>query len=133
MESQMFGLNPTRAHLLETFGLDLELAHGAGCRLNDTAGREYLDFLSQYGALPFGHNPTEVWCALRKQESLMRPAMVQPLRPIEAERLAEKLAQITPHDLGVVTLANSGAEAVEAAIKLAKARTGRVGHGFDCC
>ncbi|WP_272010717.1 aminotransferase class III-fold pyridoxal phosphate-dependent enzyme [Roseovarius sp. ZX-A-9] len=121
----MNGLNPTRARLLETFGLDLELAHGNGCRLYDTAGREYLDFLSQYGALPFGHNPPQIWDALRNQESLMRPAMVQPLRAIEAERLADKLASIAPHDLNVVTLANSGAEAVEAAIKLARARSGR--------
>ena len=121
----MNGLNPTRASLLETFGLDLELAQGEGCRLIDTAGREYLDFLSQYGALPFGHNPSHIWNALHEQESLSRPAMVQPLRALEAERLANTLASITPHDLGVVTLANSGAEAVEAAIKLARARTGR--------
>ena len=55
MESMMNGLNPTRARLLETFGLDVELTRGDGCKLYDAAGREYLDFLSQYGALPFGH------------------------------------------------------------------------------
>ena len=121
----MSGLNPTRARLLETFGLDLELERGDGCQLYDTEGREYLDFLSQYGALPFGHNPSEIWSALNDQQSQMRPAMVQPLRAFEAERLANKLASITPHDLGIVTLANSGAEAVEAAIKLARARSGR--------
>ncbi len=121
----MNGLNPTRAQLLETFGLDLELSHGADCWLTDTTGREYLDFLSQYGALPFGHNPSDIWDALNKQQSLLRPAMVQPLRALEAERLADRLASIAPHDLSVVTLANSGAEAVEAAIKLARARTGR--------
>jgi acetylornithine/succinyldiaminopimelate/putrescine aminotransferase/predicted amino acid dehydrogenase len=121
----MNGLNPTRANLLETFGLDLELTKGEGCRLVDSAGNEYLDFLSQYGALPFGHNPSQIWDAIREQQSIMRPAMVQPLRALEAERLADRLASITPHDLGVVTLANSGAEAVEAAIKLARARTGR--------
>ena len=121
----MNGLNPTRAQLLETFGLDVELAHGVDCRLIDTTGREYLDFLSQYGALPFGHNPSHIWLALDKQQSLLKPAMVQPLRALEAERLADRLASIAPGDLGVVTLANSGAEAVEAAIKLARARTGR--------
>ncbi|MFZ5965220.1 aminotransferase class III-fold pyridoxal phosphate-dependent enzyme [Thalassococcus sp. BH17M4-6] len=121
----MHGLNPTRTRLLETFGLDVELSHGVGCSLYDFAGREYLDFLSQYGALPFGHNPSHIWNAIDRQQSLLRPAMVQPLRALEAEALAETLADITPHDLGVVMLANSGAEAVEAAIKLAKARTGR--------
>jgi acetylornithine/succinyldiaminopimelate/putrescine aminotransferase/predicted amino acid dehydrogenase len=125
MERMMNGLNPTRARLLETFGLDLELARGEGCRLYDTDEREYLDFLSQYGALPFGHNPPQIWNALNQQQSLMQPAMVQPLRAVEAERLADKLASIAPHDLSVVSLANSGAEAVEAAIKLARARSGR--------
>jgi len=121
----MRGLNPARARLLETFGLDVELNRGTGCKLFDTGEREYLDFLSQYGALPFGHNPPQIWEALRDQQDLMRPAMVQPLRATEAERLADKLASITPHDLSVVMLANTGAEAVEAAIKLARARTGR--------
>lgn len=123
----MNGLNPARARLLETFGLDAELTHAVGCTLIDKSGREYLDFLAQYGALPFGHNPSQIWNAMRNQQNLMRPAMVQPLRALEAEQLADTLARITPHDLGVVMLANSGAEAVEAAIKLARARTGRDG------
>ena len=50
-------LNPARAGLLETFGLDTVMVRGEGFRLFDASGREYLDFLSQYGALPFGHNP----------------------------------------------------------------------------
>lgn len=121
----MSALNPTRARLLETFGLDVELISGEGCRVADSAGREYLDFLSQYGALPFGHNPPEIWEAMTAMQASRMPAMVQPMRALEAERLAERLAAITPFDLGIVTLANSGAEAVEAAIKLARARTGR--------
>lgn len=121
----MFGLNPARARLLETFGLDAELVHGDGCKLIDANGREYLDFLSQYGALPFGHNPADIWNAMHAQHSTMRPAMVQPLRALETEKLADTLAEIAPHDLDVVMFANSGAEAVEAAIKLARARTGK--------
>lgn len=121
----MTALNPTRARLLEMFGLDVAMVKGEACRLRDSAGREYLDFLSQYGALPFGHNPPDIWAALTRSQASSIPAMVQPLRSTEAERLAERLAAITPHDLGIVTLANSGAEAVEAAIKLARARTGR--------
>ncbi len=121
----MRGLNPARARLLETFGLDAELNWGHGCRLADTEGREYLDFLSQYGALPFGHNPPQIWAAMRGEQNLSRPSMVQPLRATGAEKLAGTLADITPHDLSVVMFANSGAEAVEAAIKLARARSGR--------
>jgi len=118
-------LNPTRARLQEIFGLDMTLVHGDGCHIRDADGKEYVDFLSQYGALPFGHNPPEMWAALTESHSSKMPAMVQPLRATEAERLAQNLAEITPGDLNVVTLANSGAEAVEAAIKLARARTGR--------
>lgn len=121
----MKGLNPTRTHLIETFGLNINLKQGKGCVLTDDKGKEYLDFLSQYGALPFGQNPTEIWSALKEQQELSRPNMVQPLPALEAERLADSLTDLTPHDLSVVTLANSGAEAVEASIKLARARTGR--------
>lgn len=124
-DATMNALNPTRAHLLKTYGLDVVMTEGEACCLKDASGREYLDFLSQYGALPFGHNPPEIWAALTSAQTLNVPAMVQPLRSSEAERLAERLAEITPFDLGVVTLANSGAEAVEAAIKQARARTGR--------
>ena len=51
--------------------------------------------------------------------------MIQPLRPVAAERLADRLAEITPGDLAITTFTNSGAETVEAAIKLARVRTGR--------
>jgi acetylornithine/succinyldiaminopimelate/putrescine aminotransferase len=121
----MNALNPARAELLATFGLDLEIVRATGCRLTDDAGRDYIDFLAQYGALPFGHNPPEVWEALRASAVMQAPAMLQPLRSLAAERLAARLAEVSPGDLGIVTFANSGAETVEAAIKLARVRTGR--------
>jgi len=125
MELRMPSLNPTRAALLETFALDATMVRGEGARLHDDQGREYLDFLAQYGALPFGHNPPHVWSAINAVQTAALPAMLQPLRAVEAERLADRLAALSPGDLGVVTFANSGAEAVEAAIKLARVRTGR--------
>ncbi len=121
----MPSLNPTRAALLETFALDATMVRGEGARLHDDEGREYLDFLAQYGALPFGHNPSHVWTAINAVQTAALPSMLQPLRAVEAERLADRLAALSPGDLGVVTFANSGAEAVEAAIKLARVRTGR--------
>ena len=75
--------------------------------------------------MPFGHNPPELWEALTAAQAEAIPSMVQPLRPVEAERLAERLARLAPGDLEICTFANSGAEVVEAAIKLARARTGR--------
>lgn len=121
----MSSLNPARAQLLETFALDTPMTRGTGARLFDENGEEYLDFLSQYGALPFGHNPERGWAALRAAQTAQLPSMIQPLRSPEAERLARRLAEVTPGDLAITTLANSGAESVEAAIKLARIRSGR--------
>ena len=121
----MSSLNPARADLLRMFALDAKMVRGSGFRLFDEEGREYLDFLAQYGALPFGHNPPEIWSALNAAQAEQLPSMVQPLHPVEAERLAKRLADLAPGDLAITTLANSGAETVEAAIKLARIRTGR--------
>ena len=118
-------LNPVRRHLLQMFALDVEMVSGSGAVLRDAEGREYLDFLSQYGALPFGHNPPAIWNALLSAQREQVPAMIQPLRSPDAERLAARLAEVTPGDLGMTTFTNSGAETVEAAIKLARMRTGR--------
>ena len=123
----MSGLNPARAKLLKMFALDKKIVSGSGFDLVDEDGRTYLDFLAQYGALPFGHNPPTLWDALDGARTEQLPSLVQPLRPVEAERLAERLAEITPGDLSITTLTNSGAETVEAAIKLARLRTGRTG------
>ena len=123
--SSKSSLNPTRAALLQNFALDRPMTAGRGWSLFDDMGTEYLDFLSQYGALIFGHNPPEIWealCALRSEEA---PAMIQPLRSLEAERLANRLCSIAPGDIEHCVFANSGAETVEAAIKLARSRSGR--------
>ncbi|MEI4488256.1 aminotransferase class III-fold pyridoxal phosphate-dependent enzyme [Frigidibacter sp. MR17.14] len=121
----MTALNPTRSDLLQMFALDMRITRASGFRLFDDQGRQYLDFLSQYGAMPFGHNPEPLWEALDRARRSQTPTMLQPLRPLEAERLAERLAAITPGDLGITTFTNSGAETVEAALKLARIRTGR--------
>ncbi len=118
-------LNPSRRELLSLFALDVEITSGLGTMLRDAEGREILDFLSQYGALPFGHNPPEIWAEINKAQIEETPLMIQPMRSPHAERLADRLAEITPGDLSIVTLANSGAETAEAAIKLARIRTGR--------
>ena len=103
-------LNPARSKLLEIFALNGAMVRGSGARLFDENGEEYLDFLSQYGALPFGHNPERGWAALRAAQAAQMPSLIQPLHSAEAERLAERLAEVTPGDLSVTTLANSGAE-----------------------
>lgn len=117
--------NPTRTELLKAFRLDRALVRGVGHHLYDADGREYLDFLSQYGAVSLGHNHPELWGACMDVQRDQLPNMIQPLLPVAAQELSVKLAEITPGDLNVCVFTNSGAEAVEAAIKLARARTGR--------
>lgn len=127
MNTPRHTLNPARRELLEMFALDTPMTGGSGFVLKDAEGREYLDFLSQYGALPFGHNPPQIWAALRQAEMDQAPVMIQPLRSLDAERLADRLAEIAPGDLTHVTFTNSGAETVEAALKLARMRRGVTG------
>lgn len=118
-------LNPTLEKILNIFKLDKFYVRGRGCRLTDETGESCLDFISQYGAVPFGYNPAFVWEALDRVKEAGIPSLVQPSLPIEALRLANRLAEIAPGDLTYCTFCQSGAEAVEAGIKLARSTTGR--------
>jgi acetylornithine/succinyldiaminopimelate/putrescine aminotransferase len=120
-------VNPYLGKLLERLHLDKRFVRGEGAHLYDAAGRQYLDFVAAYGALPFGSNPPEIWEAVRAVEQNCEPSFVQPSALEAAGALAKRLIEIAPAGLRYVTFANSGAEAVEAAIKLARAATGRLG------
>ncbi|HZJ84355.1 MAG TPA: aminotransferase class III-fold pyridoxal phosphate-dependent enzyme [Syntrophomonadaceae bacterium] len=118
-------LNPTVAKLLKTFKLDKDYAKGIGNYLYDNQGIKFLDFIAQYGAVPFGYNPDFVWEALERIRNNKIPSLTQPSLPSEALKLANLLADITPGDLSYATFCQSGAEAVETAIKLARSATGK--------
>jgi len=118
-------LNPTLKKVLTTFQLDKNYVSGQGPYLIDDKGKRYLDFIAQYGAVPFGYNPELVWQALDDVRARQLPSLTQPSLPGEALKLANILAENTPGDLAYCTFCQSGAEAVEAAIKLARSTTGR--------
>lgn len=120
-------VNPHVARLLRAFELDRRYVRAEGCYVEDDAGRRYLDFTAAYGALPFGFNPPAIWDAVREASVAMPATLVQPSLLDAAGRLARRLVEIAPPGLRHVTFANSGAEAMEAAIKLARAATGRLG------
>ncbi len=120
-------VNPHLGKLLESINMDKRFERGEGCYLYDTEGKRYLDFVAAYGALPFGFNPPEIWQALHEVEHTMEPSFVQPSALEAAGELAKRLIEIAPEGLRYVTFGNSGAEAVEAAIKLVRAATGRMG------
>ncbi len=117
--------NPTRTDLFARLGLLKKIVRACGHFLYDEEGTRYLDFLSQYGVMSLGHNHPELLTVLQEYLAAQRPSMIQPFTPPATQMLAEKLKEITPGELSYTVLTNSGAEATEAAIKLARARTGR--------
>jgi len=118
-------LNPTIKAMLASLGADRAFVRGAGTRLVDAAGREYLDCWAQYGVLALGHNAPAVVAAVREALAAGTPAFLQPYRAPHAEALAEELVRRAPPGLARCVFTNSGAEAVEAAIKLTRVATGR--------
>lgn len=118
-------LNPSLKKVLTTFHLDKNYLKGQGHYLEDDHGISYLDFISQYGAIPFGYNPDFIWEKLHEVERRSLPSLVQPSLPGEALQLANMLAEVTPGDLCYCTFCQSGTEAVEAAIKLARSASGK--------
>ncbi len=118
-------VNPHLSQLLQTLKLDKEYVQGQGCQLFDRRGRVYLDCISAYGALPFGFNPEEIWSALLQVRAKSEPSLVQPSMLDAAGELAQRLIELAPGDLQYVTFANSGAEAIEAALKMCRIATGR--------
>lgn len=117
-------INPFLGELLEKLHLDLDFERGQGCWLFSGQDK-YLDCVSAYGALPLGHNPPEIWAALEAAKSKAIPGFAQPSALTPAATLARRLIELAPPGLRYVTFTNSGAEAVEAAIKMCRAATGR--------
>ncbi|MEW5784088.1 MAG: aminotransferase class III-fold pyridoxal phosphate-dependent enzyme [Bacillota bacterium] len=120
-------VNPHLGKLLESIMLDKSFMRGEGCHLYDAAGKRYLDCIAAYGALPFGHNHPEIWGSIERFHRSGEPSFVQPSALNAAGALAQKLIEVAPVGLRYVTFTNSGAEAVEAALKLCRAATGRRG------
>jgi len=120
-------INPELGTLLEKLNLNKRFVRGEGQTLIDADGNRYLDFVSAYGALPFGHNPQPVWEALQATRERGEPSMIQPSYLEAAGDLAQALIAAAPRSLKYVTFSNSGTEAVEAAIKACRSATGRPG------
>jgi len=119
-------VNPHLGSLLTKIGLNKRFVRGTGVYLYDETQQEYLDCIAAYGALPFGYNPPEIWDAIHKVEGRQEPSFIQPSLLDAAGELAAKLIEYAPPGLKYVTFANSGAEAVEAALKLCRAKTGKM-------
>ena len=102
-------------------------SHGVGHRLYDTAGKAYLDFANGIAVTALGHAHPRVTAAIHAQvDRLIGPVSALGFaEPIS--RLAAELAATFPGPLDSVMFLNSGSEAIEAALKLARRVTGRPG------
>lgn len=97
----------------------------SGNHLWDHTGRRYVDLVAGFGASNLGHNHPRVVAELNRVMRNQAPGFVQSsINPLAA-RLAEELVAISPDGLEMVFFCNSGTEAVEAALKLARLSTGR--------
>ncbi len=122
-------LNRTLVKVQRTIGFDKVYVRAKGAYLYDAEGNDYLDFLAGFGVFNIGRNHPVPQQAIRDVLDLDLPNMVQMdcafLAGILAEKLAARMAaQGCPH-LDSVFLCNSGTEAVEGAIKFARAATAR--------
>jgi 4-aminobutyrate aminotransferase len=104
---------------------DLQVSHGSGALITTIDGVDHLDLTSGIGVVNTGHCHPQVVEAIREQAGRFLHAQVNCYRHDRLEPLAARLAAITPAPIERFFLANSGAEATEAAVKLAKQATGR--------
>ena len=107
-------------HLLETI-----IVRGEGAYLWDQAGRRYLDFTSGIGVTNTGHCHPRVVSAIREQAGRILHLQANVAYHEPMLRLIAALRQVVPPELDAFFFTNSGAEAVEAAVKLARHATGR--------
>jgi 4-aminobutyrate aminotransferase len=104
---------------------DLPVVRGRGSTVITEDGTEYLDFTSGIAVTSTGHCHPKVVAAIQAQAAEFIHSQVNCYRNPIVGRLADRLAQITPEGIDQFFFSNSGAEATEAAVKLARQVTGR--------
>lgn len=120
-------VNPQWVALLNLLDMNVEYERCLGCELFTRDGRRILDFLSGYCVHNVGHNHPFIVDALRNELDKNGPAMLQSHIPELAGELAERLCKLAGGGLNKAYFGSSGSEGVEAAIKFARATTGRAG------
>jgi acetylornithine/N-succinyldiaminopimelate aminotransferase len=108
--------------------LGLEISRAEGSWLVASDGRRYLDFIAGIGVSALGHGHPEVTAAIEAQARRHLHVMVYGEYIIESQvRLARRLTELLPAQITRVYFTNSGAEAIEGALKAARKFTGRQG------
>jgi ornithine--oxo-acid transaminase len=133
-------VNPQWAKLLDLLEMNVAYERCLGADLTTTDGRRIIDFLSGYCVHNTGHNHPAIIQGLKDELDRSGPVMLQSNVPELAGELAARLCLLAGGSLTKVFFASSGSEGVEAAIKFARAHTGRNGllacdrafHGLTC-
>ncbi|CAN5278753.1 aminobacteriohopanetriol synthase HpnO [soil metagenome] len=118
-------INPQFMRVLKTIGFDRVWTRAEGQYLFDADGSRYLDLLGGFGMFNVGRNNLRVRAALVEALELETPGSVQLGVSLLPGLLAEELLKRTPDRIARVLFTSSGTEAVEAALKLGRAATGR--------
>ncbi len=115
-------LNPSLARLMKVSGCANLESKASGCAIFDNSGNRYLDCLGGYGVFNFGHRHPKIVNAIINQLNKM-PLSAKIFLNEPLANAAEMLAKLTPGDLQYSFFGNSGTEAVEGALKLARLYT----------
>jgi ornithine--oxo-acid transaminase len=118
-------LNPQMGRILRTLGFDKVWRSGEGAHLIDEHGERYLDLFGGYGVFAIGRNHPAAIEAIQEVMAAGTANLPQLGVTLLSGLLAEQLLARAPGSVGAMVPANSGTEAVEAAIKIARAATGR--------
>ena len=113
-------LSPVWTHLT-----NIQPVKGEGVYLYDSEGKRYIDFTSGIGVINTGHCHPRVVKAIQEQANHLLFGQMNCVITPASIQLAEKLNEVTPGHINSFFFANSGAEATEGGVKLAKAATGR--------
>ncbi|SHG43495.1 aspartate aminotransferase family protein [Winogradskyella jejuensis] len=106
--------------------LAMKVSHAKGSYIYDTSGKAHLDFVAGVSATPLGHRHPKVVSAIKSQLDKYLHVMVYGEYIQEpAVELSKLLAKHLPESLSTTYLVNSGTEAIEGSIKLARRYTGR--------
>jgi ornithine--oxo-acid transaminase len=118
-------LNPQMGRIVRTLGFDKVWSGGEGAHLIDADGERYLDLFGGYGVFAIGRNHPEAIAAIEQVLAARTGNLPQLGVTLLSGVLAEQLLARAPSSVAAMVPANTGTEAVEAAIKIARAATGR--------
>lgn len=126
IQDYMEYVNPSLMRLMAFMGVDQVEDFAHGLKVTDLEGTEWIDCLGGFGVFNLGHRHQEVIDAAKEQLDKM-PMSSKILISAPMVELSKKLAEITPEGLQYSFICNSGTEAIEASLKLARLYTKKTG------